>query len=151
MASLTRLLIVEDWKLLRKMSSLAFPRRDYELHEAENGLKALAVLARTAEPFDAIILDLQMPDMNGVEFLRALRRQALLHRDTPVVVATSERDDSPLLEEVRQIGVGAIVRSPGSLVELRRGGCNERSRLARRKRHSDDRPPGDPLSRWLSV
>jgi CheY-like chemotaxis protein len=100
MASLTRLLILEDSELLRKMSSLAFPRRDYQLHEAENGLKALAVLARTVEPFDAIILDLRMPDMNGVEFLRALRRQAL-HRDTPVVVATSERDDPQLLEEVR--------------------------------------------------
>ena len=111
MASPTRLLIVEDSELLRKMSSLAFPRRNYELHEAENGLKALVVLARTVQPFDAIILDLQMLDMNGVEFLRALRQQAL-HRDTPIVVATSERDDSPLLQEVRQIGVAAIVKKP---------------------------------------
>ena len=117
MASLTRLLIVEDSELLRKMSSLAFPRRDYELEEAENGRKALAVLADTVAPFDAIILDLQMPDMNGGEFLRALRRQAL-HRDTPVVVATSERDDSPLLQEVRQIGVAAIVKKPWKPHEL---------------------------------
>jgi two-component system chemotaxis response regulator CheY len=110
-------LIVEDSELLRKMSSLAFPRRDYELREAENGLKALAVLERTLQPFDAIILDLQMPDMNGVEFLRALRQRAL-HRETPVVVATSERDDSPLLQEVRQIGVAAIVKKPWKPHEL---------------------------------
>ena len=117
MARLTRLLIVEDSELLRKMSSLAFPRRDYELHEAENGLKALAVLARADQPFDAIILDLQMPDMNGVEFLRALRQRAL-HRDTPVVIATSERDDSPLMREVSQIGVAAIVKKPWKPHEL---------------------------------
>ena len=117
MASLRRLLIVEDSALLRKMSSLAFPRREYALHEAENGLKALAILARTPQPFDAIILDLQMPDMNGVEFLRALRQRPV-HRDTPVIVATSEAEGSPLVQEVRQIGVAAIVKKPWKPHEL---------------------------------
>jgi CheY-like chemotaxis protein len=117
MTSPTRLLIVEDSELLRKMSSLAFPRRDYELHEAENGLKALAVLASVRQAFDAIILDLQMPDMNGVEFLRALRQRAL-HRDTPVIVATSEREGSPLWQEAREIGVAAIVKKPWKPHEL---------------------------------
>ena len=117
MTSPTRLLIVEDSELLRKMSSLAFPRRDYELHEAENGLKALAVLASVGQAFDAIILGLQMPDMNGVEFLRGLRQRAL-HRDTPVIVATSEREGSALWQEARQIGVAAIVKKPWKPHEL---------------------------------
>jgi CheY-like chemotaxis protein len=63
------------------------------------------------------VLDLQMPDMNGVEFLHTLRQRAL-HRQTPVVVVTSERDDSPLLEEVRQMGVAAIVKKPWKPREL---------------------------------
>ena len=58
-----------------------------------------------------------MPDMNGVEFLRALRQRPL-HRDTPVVIATSERDDSPLLREVRRMGVAAIVKKPWKPQEL---------------------------------
>jgi two-component system chemotaxis response regulator CheY len=58
-----------------------------------------------------------MPDMNGVEFLRALRQRPQ-HRDTPVVVATSERDDSPLMQEVTRMGVAAIVRKPWKPQEL---------------------------------
>jgi CheY-like chemotaxis protein len=112
-----RLLIVEDSELIRKMTSLAFPSKEHELHEAENGLKALALLSTNSRPFDAIVLDLRMPDMNGVEFLRALRQRAL-HGQTPVVVATSERDDSPLLAEVRQMGVAAIVKKPWKPREL---------------------------------
>jgi CheY-like chemotaxis protein len=112
-----RLLIIENSELIRKMTSLAFPSREHELQEAENGLTALALLAGTGRPFDAIVLDLQMPDMNGVEFLRRLRQRAV-HRQTPVVVVTSERDDSPLLAEVRQMGVAAIVKKPWKPREL---------------------------------
>ena len=112
-----RLLIIENSELIRKMTSLAFPSREHELQEAENGLTALALLAGTGRPFDAIVLDLQMPDMNGVEFLHTLRQRGL-HRQTPVVVVTSERDDSPLLEEVRQMGVAAIVKKPWKPREL---------------------------------
>jgi CheY-like chemotaxis protein len=112
-----RLLIIENSELIRKMTSLAFPSREHELQEAENGRTALALLAGVARPFDAIVLDLQMPDMDGVEFLRMLRQRAL-HGQTPVVVATSERDDSPLLEEIRQMGVAAIVKKPWKPREL---------------------------------
>jgi two-component system, chemotaxis family, chemotaxis protein CheY len=112
-----RLLIVEDSALIRKITQLAFPARTHELHEAGNGLEALALISQAGRPFDAIVLDLRMPDMNGVEFLRALRQRAL-HRETPVVVATSEGDASPLLREIRQMGVAAIVKKPWKPHEL---------------------------------
>jgi CheY-like chemotaxis protein len=54
-----------------------------------------------------------MPDMNGVEFLRALRQRPQ-HRDTPVVVATSERDDSSLHRWWRRrarVGTPIVVRA----------------------------------------
>jgi two-component system chemotaxis response regulator CheY len=106
-----RLLIVEDSELIRQMTRLAFSAKEHDLHDAANGVEALTHLSRAERPFDAILLDLQMPDMNGVEFLRALRQRPL-HRDTPVVIATSERDDSPLMDEVRGMGVAAIVKKP---------------------------------------
>jgi CheY-like chemotaxis protein len=61
-----RLLIAEDSALIRKVTCLAFPSAQYELEDAGNGLEALARIEAAAEPFDAIVLDLQMPDMNGV-------------------------------------------------------------------------------------
>ena len=114
-----RILIVEDSALIRRVTHLAFPSRTHELTEAENGLRALEVLARTEEAFDAILLDLRMPDMNGVQFLEVLRNDPR-HGRTPIVVATSEEETSELLQAVRRLGVAAIVKKPWKPQELSR-------------------------------
>jgi two-component system chemotaxis response regulator CheY len=114
-----RLLVVEDSPLLRKMFGLAFPNQTNDLQPAENGRSAMELLARSGEPFDAVLLDLRMPDMDGVEFLRALRKQPV-HRLTPVVLTTAESDDSELLEQARALGIAAIVKKPWSPQQLRR-------------------------------
>ena len=112
-----RLLLVDDSSLMRKATRLAFPGGKYDLEEAENGFGALAQLSLSQKPFDVIVLDLQMPDMNGPEFIQALRQRPL-HRDTPIVVATSETEESPLLQEARRLGVSAILRKPWKPQEL---------------------------------
>ena len=112
-----RILIVEDSALIRKVTHLAFPSRSHELHEAEDGAQALGILQAATQPFDAIVLDLRMPGMNGVEFLHVLRRDAR-HADTPVVVATSEGETSELLQEIRHAGVAAVIKKPWKPQEL---------------------------------
>lgn len=113
-----RLLVVEDSPLLRKMFGLAFPQQLNELQPAENGRDALELLGATAEPFDAVLLDLRMPDMDGVEFLRAFRREPV-HGRTPVVLTTAESDDSDLMAQARALGVAAVVKKPWSPQALR--------------------------------
>jgi CheY-like chemotaxis protein len=113
-----RLLVVEDSPLLRKMFGLAFPQQFNELHQAENGREAMAVLADTRAPFDAVLLDLRMPDMNGVEFIRAIRVLPL-HGRTPIVLTTAEPDDSDLMQEATALGVGAVVKKPWTPQKLR--------------------------------
>lgn len=112
-----RLLIVDDSALIRKVTHLAFPEKKYELEEADNGYGALAQLSLAQQPFDVIVLDLQMPDMNGVEFIRALRQRPL-HQDTPIVIATSETESSELLQDARRLGVAAVVKKPWKPQEL---------------------------------
>jgi two-component system, chemotaxis family, chemotaxis protein CheY len=124
-----RLLLVEDSALIRKVTRLAFPSREHELHEAENGLEAIGLVDGAAQPFDAILLDLQMPDMDGVAFIRALRQRPL-HRDTPIVVVTSEAESSVLLQEARRLGVAAVAKKPWKpqeLAALRAQACVDRS------------------------
>jgi two-component system, chemotaxis family, chemotaxis protein CheY len=111
------LLIVDDSTLIRKVTHLAFPGAQYQLEEAENGYGALAQLSLAQQPFDVIVLDLQMPDMNGVQFLQALRQRAL-HRDTPVVIASSDGEDPELLREARRLGGAAVVKKPWKPKEL---------------------------------
>ena len=81
------LLVIEDSALIRKVTRLAFPSAAHELVDAEDGREALDILDRSLQPFDAILLDLRMPHMNGVEFIQALRQRPL-HRATPIVVAS---------------------------------------------------------------
>ena len=102
---------------MRKVTRLAFPGTKHDLEVAENGYGALAQLSLAPQPFDVIVLDLQMPDMNGVEFIRALQQRPL-HKDTPIVVASSESEDSALLQEARRLGVAAVLRKPWKPQEL---------------------------------
>jgi len=112
-----RLLLVEDSALIRTMYRLAFPPREHKIEEAEDGQRALELLDASTERFDAILLDLNMPRMNGVEFIRALQQRPR-HRDTPVIVATSQGETSVLLRDARRLGVAAVVKKPWKPLEL---------------------------------
>ncbi len=112
-----RLLIVEDSPLVRRMYGLAFFRREHELVEAEDGRQALEALQASPEPFDLILLDLRMPGMDGVAFIKAVRRTPRF-AGVPIVVTTSEPESSVLLQEARALGVAAIVKKPWKPQEL---------------------------------
>ncbi|HEX2218731.1 MAG TPA: response regulator [Gemmatimonadales bacterium] len=91
-----------DSKRIRKVTRLAFPPKEHDLFDAEDGHAAFNLLDTATEPFDAILLGLNMPRMDGCQFIRALRQRAR-HRDTPVVLATSERETSQLLIDARAL------------------------------------------------
>ena len=64
------------------------------LYVANNGIEALELLRGDTVPRDRrlVLLDLNMPKMNGIEFLRELRKDPVLHH-TPVVVLTTSDDE----------------------------------------------------------
>jgi len=65
------ILIVDDNKLNRKLLQAILVKRDFAPHTAENGLKALEILAR--EQIDLIFMDIQMPVLDGLSTTRILR------------------------------------------------------------------------------
>ncbi len=83
-----RILIVDDASLIRKYYRDMLRSAGHDIVEALNGLEALEKLLIT--PVDLIILDVNMPKMDGMTFLRVLRRQALPLAATPVLVASTE-------------------------------------------------------------
>jgi len=81
-------LIVDDASLVRRYYRDALGGAGYAVEEALNGLEALEKLL--VAPAGLIVLDVNMPKMDGMTFLRALRRQALPLAATPVLVTSTE-------------------------------------------------------------
>jgi two-component system chemotaxis response regulator CheY len=113
-----KVLIVEDSPLVQKMYGLVFPKREHDLSPAEDGRKGLVALAESHQRYDLILLDLRMPDMNGVEFIRAVRSDSTLTQ-IPIIITTAEPDGSDLMCQAKELGVAAIVRKPWKPQELR--------------------------------
>ena len=67
-----RILVVDDEPSMRQMLAIVLKREGYEVALAENGKMAVAALERG--PFDLLISDIKMPDMSGVEVLRAAKQ-----------------------------------------------------------------------------
>ena len=77
------LLIVDDNKVNRLLLSRNVELLGHRVSVAENGRVAMEMLA--AQPFDLLLLDIEMPEMDGFEVLEALKADANL-RDLPVIV-----------------------------------------------------------------
>ena len=85
-----RILTVDNSKTMRDMVSFTLKSAGFDVVEAEDGAKALDVLARTA--VDAIITDINMPNMDGVTLVRRLRAQQRF-KATPILILTTEGGD----------------------------------------------------------
>ncbi|HEX7139480.1 MAG TPA: sigma-54 dependent transcriptional regulator [Vicinamibacterales bacterium] len=67
-----RILVVDDERSMRELLAIVLRREGYEVLLAENGRSAIAALEK--EPVDLLISDIKMPDMSGVEVLRAAKK-----------------------------------------------------------------------------
>jgi two-component system chemotaxis response regulator CheY len=83
-----RILIVDDASLVRMYYRDILTGAGYATDEALNGLEAIEKLL--TEPADLAIVDINMPKMDGVSFLRALRRQSLPVAATPAMITSTE-------------------------------------------------------------
>ena len=83
-----RVLIVDDANLVRLYYRQILEEAGFETEEALNGLEALERLL--VSPADALIVDINMPQMDGITFLGALRRQALPLSSIPALVTSTE-------------------------------------------------------------
>ena len=101
-------LVVDDSRVIRKVARRILEEIGFDVAEAGDGVDALA-WCRAAMP-DAILLDWNMPVMNGIDFLRALRREP--GGDRPVVVfCTTENDMSHIAEAIRS-GANEYIMKP---------------------------------------
>jgi two-component system chemotaxis response regulator CheY len=83
-----RVLVVDDASLARLYYRQALESAGFEVEEAWNGLEALEALL--AARFDLLIVDVNMPQMDGLSFLETLRAKSLPLSSTPALVVSTE-------------------------------------------------------------
>ncbi len=109
MAALRKVLIVDDSKLIHQMYRLVLMRfRECKIVDAMNGLEALEILAREKD-FDLILLDINMPIMNGIQFMEKMSENGTQIR-TPIVVISTEGREEDTVRAMRLGARGYIVK-----------------------------------------
>ena len=86
-----KILIVEDEKKIRELLKIYFSRENYNVSEAENGRVALEKMKE--EVFDIVLLDIYMPELDGFDTCREIRKTS----NVPVVILTALSDDESQL------------------------------------------------------
>ena len=94
------ILVVDDSATMRRMIMAALrDLKDVSFHQAASGLEAIERLA--IAPVDLLVLDLNMPDVHGLEVLRFVRAHERF-RDLPVVILTTRGDEESRTNALRE-------------------------------------------------
>lgn len=84
-----KLLVIDDSPTLRKLLRFYLKKRGYAVHEAQNGKIGLEVMA--GETFDLIILDMNMPVMNGLAVLETLKKKDGF--SVPILILSADKEE----------------------------------------------------------
>ncbi len=112
-AQAPRILVVDDERSMRELLAIVLKREGYEVLLADNGRMAVEVLRR--QPIDLVISDIKMPDMSGVEVLRAAKQ---VDHDVPVVMITAFASTETAVEAMR-LGACDYLSKPFDVDELK--------------------------------
>lgn len=107
-----KVLVIEDNADLRNLVRLALEGAGHEVLTAAQGQEGLAYL--NGHPVDAVVTDLFMPEMDGIEVIAALRRRF----PGVKVVAMSGRPGVDYLAVAKELGAARILRKPFIMDEL---------------------------------
>ena len=123
----SNLLVVDDDETNRKILSGRLEAEGHKVFVAENGRQALKMIE--AQPFDLVLLDILMPEMDGYQVLQYLKSHQTL-RDIPVIVL-SALDEIQSAVTCIEMGAEDYLTKPFNPVLLRAriGACLEKKRL----------------------
>jgi two-component system KDP operon response regulator KdpE len=111
MSAPLKVLVVDDEPPIRKLLRMGLTSQGYQVLEAPNGKTALDLLDKKP---DLVILDLGLPDVDGLELLRMIRH---LHDSLPIVVLSSRGDESGKVAAL-DLGADDYVTKPFGMDEL---------------------------------
>ena len=105
-------LVVDDNESVTEVLTIMLSRRGCRCESATNGIEAMQKVKQSN--FDAVITDLQMPEMDGIVLMKELSHH---FPDLPVMIMTGQPDDS-LVESAISAGARELLRKPFEISEL---------------------------------
>ncbi|MGK0414347.1 MAG: CheY-like chemotaxis protein [Polaribacter sp.] len=112
MEKILKVLLVEDnlIEIMKMKRTISLLKLKHTIHEAKNGEEALQFLEDKANIPDIILLDLNMPKINGIEFLKILKANDDL-KHIPTIILTTSNNQKDLLE-CYKTGMSGYVLKP---------------------------------------
>ena len=110
-----RILVVDDSSLVRLYYRNALEAAGFDVEQAINGIEAMEKVL--AQAFDLVIVDVNMPRMDGLSFMRALRRGAPEVATIPALIISTESGQQDI-DDSRNAGANFYLVKPVSDVDL---------------------------------
>ena len=113
-----KILVVDDFSTMRRIVRNLLVELGFSnplIQEADDGENALVLLR--SQPFDLVVTDWNMPNMTGIDLLRAIRAEAAL-KGLPVLMVTAENNRDQIIAAA-QAGVNGYIVKPFTAVTLK--------------------------------
>ena len=104
-----KILSVDDSVTMRRIIGRVVAMLGYDFIEAANGAEALAILEADHKDVALVIMDINMPEMDGIQALEAIKANPAL-KDLPVMMVTTDSDRNRIIQAVRSGAVNYVTK-----------------------------------------
>ena len=107
---LKKVLIAEDSSVIQNLTRRILQIQNYQIHSAKNGLKVLDMLEK--EDFDIILMDINMPLMDGMECAQKIRELGNKKKAQIPIVAITGNAKNYSMEDFKNVGINDYLQKP---------------------------------------
>jgi CheY-like chemotaxis protein len=116
MAETKKVLIAEDSSVIQNLTKKILMMQNYSIHSAKNGEQVLKALE--SETFDIILMDINMPKMDGMECTRAVRALDDKEKAAIPIIAITGNAKNYSIEDFKEAGINEYLQKPLNFDQL---------------------------------
>ncbi|MGM0581040.1 MAG: response regulator [Bacteroidota bacterium] len=116
MAETKKVLIAEDSSVIQNLTKKILMMQNYSIHSAKNGEQVLKALE--SESFDIILMDINMPKMDGMECTRAIRALDDKGKSAIPIIAITGNAKNYSIEDFKEAGINEYLQKPLNFDQL---------------------------------